>query len=95
MEKSAPINVTVTCHGWDSVSQSDTLNDDITIGVWVPISGNTGKELDFKCSTPEELWVFLQHLTTDPLKVLKEYHNYTPPASVRVTIPMDLTALFT
>lgn len=75
----SPMNITVTCHGWDPDSGTDTLLDSIQITVWVPVGGSTSKQFHYEVADPKDLWLYLQDLCENPMQVLSEKFNYNPP----------------
>lgn len=92
-EPKAPLTVEITCHGWDAATQTDTLLDEIDVGVWLHKGGSSyGREVkSFK--SPEELWNFFQEFATDPMLILKRDFNHTSPKQKGV-LPKNLGDLF-
>ena len=94
--KNSPINIQVSCHGWNPLEEKDVLLSYITVGIWLNIGNSTGRLFTHHCIGPNALWDYLQQLTSDPLAVLKEEFDYTPPQRKRKisSVPLNLGDLF-
>lgn len=91
-----PLDLQITCHGWQPLTLEEQLLDSIWVGITVPVSGRGGVALQKECKSPQELWVFLRALTSTPLATLKEEFNYTLPQAYKEIklIPVNLSTLF-
>lgn len=93
---SGPLNIQVSCTGWDPDFQRDTLLNTVTVGVWVPAGGAAGKVLEKTFDNCHDLWLYMQRLNVDKAACLKTEFNYTGPIDHKSTeaLPINLNDLF-
>lgn len=94
MKINTPLNIQISCHGWNPEAQRDELLATITLGIWVNTKGSTCELLEKTFDSPTLLWYYLQDLTSDPAAVLKRDFNYVEPEPSVSSLPLDLGDLF-